>query len=519
MEASKHRDIFWAWIWIAGFTLFRLWYSGRFLLVADETNYWQWGRYLDWGYYDQAPLIGWAIRLSTELLGRTEMAVRLPSVLAIGVASAYLVLIASRWMGSRVALSTAILTQSILEFNVGGILATPDGLQAAAWAGAAYHVARAYEDDTWRQWIGAGIWFGVGMLSKFTMVVFLPGAFMYGMLSRIHRTRLSGIKPYVGVAMGLLMFLPVIIWNAQHHWDSVRHVAFIGGANEGFALHIKFIGDFIASQAALVSPVVFILAVWAWIRVLRGDFPKGEWIYLYLLWTSLPMIAGFVLLSFHTRVYGNWPGAGYLTVSVLTAAYFGGQDGRAGIKRIERRLWNWGIGIAFAMTAVVLIHAVYPILPIPVEIDRAAAEIDGWDLLGKEVGTLAHQMPDPSHTFIFGLDYQMASELAFYTPGQPRTVSINRWERPNVYDFWWKDDDIRGWNAIGVTYDAQSHLSRLKQIFERVDPPESLPIYRKKTDRSPVKTFYIYKCYGFKGGLRWIPSDASDIRAVSAASP
>ena len=152
-DNSEHRSLQIAWLWTIGFTVFRLIYSGTFLLIPDETNYWQWSRYLDWGYHDQAPLIGWAIWLSTWIIGQTELAVRLPSVLSVGIASAYLVAISSRWMGSRTALSTAILTQSILEFNVGGLLATPDGLQAAAWAGAAYHVARAYEDDALSQWL------------------------------------------------------------------------------------------------------------------------------------------------------------------------------------------------------------------------------------------------------------------------------------------------------------------------------------------------------------------------------
>jgi undecaprenyl-diphosphatase len=498
-----------AWLWTIGFTVFRLIYSGTFLLVPDETNYWQWSRYLDWGYHDQAPLIGWAIRFTTWMLGQTETAVRLPSVLSVGVASAYLVAMADRWMGSRVALSTAILTQSILEFNVGGLLATPDGLQAAAWAAAAYHVARAYEDNTWEQWLIGGMWFGLGMLSKFTMVAFLPGAFCYGLFSAVHRRRLAGIRPYVGLAAGCLMFSPVIVWNARHHWNSVRHVAFIGGANEPVAIHWNFLGDFLASQAALLSPVVFILAVWAWIRVIRKDYPPMIWMYPYLFWTSFPMIAGFTLLTFHSRVYGNWPGAGYLTMAVLTAAYFGSPGNSGAVKR----LWNWGIGIAYGMTVLVMLHAVWPILPIPVDLDRAAGEIAGWDDLGKAAGKLAGQMPEPQQTFIFGLSYQLASELAFYTPGQPRTVSINRWERPNVYDYWWKDEDILGWDGIGVTYDSVS-LSRLSQVFERVDPPEELVVFRKESDPKPVKVFYLYRCYGFKGGLRWIPEDASDIRAV-----
>ena len=58
-------------------------------------------------------------------------------------------------------------------------------------------------------------------------------------------------------------------------------------------------------------------------------------------------------------------------------------------------------------------------------------------------------MPAPERTFIFGLRYQTASEMAFYTPGKPHTVSINRWKRPNVYDYWWTDADLLGWDAVG----------------------------------------------------------------------
>ena len=64
--------------------------------------------------------------------------------------------------------------------------------------------------------------------------------------------------------------------------------------------------------------------------------------------------------------------------------------------------------------------------------DRTATEIQGWDQLGRKAADLRDTMPDPQRTFLFGLRYQTASELAFYTPGQPATVSINKWKRPNV---------------------------------------------------------------------------------------
>lgn len=517
-----------AWIWIVGFSLFRLLYSGAFLLAPDEANYWQWSRHMAWGYHDQAPMIAWAIRLATFLFGHTETVVRLPSILAMAIASAYMVAIAGRWISSRAAFHTAILSQAILEFNIGGLLATPDGLQAVAWAGASYHVAVAFEENRWSQWLKAGLWFGFGMLSKYTMVIFLPSVYLYGLLSQVHRKRLAGIRPYIGLLLGTIMFLPVIYWNAKNSWNSVRHVAFLGGANEQFTIHLNFFGDYFASQAGLLSPLVFLLILLAWPISLSKRFRTEKWIYAFLFFTSCPMVAGFAVLSLHTRVYGNWPGAGFLTASILIAAFFAGKANNTlknssqiinYIGRIGRKTWPWAVGTSYLLTALVLIQVIWPVMPIPTGLDRTSTEIQGWKNLGQTAGEMVHHMPNPGKTFLFGLRYQTASELAFYAPGKPLTVSINKWKRPNVYDYWWKDDDLIGWDAVGVTYDSQSHTNRLYQVFEHVDPPLELKIYRdsvfkkKEPIEKPVKILYLYRAYGFKGGLRWAPPYMSDIRA------
>ncbi len=510
-----------AWAWIIGFSIFRLFYAGLFNLVPDETNYWQWSRHLAFGYHDQAPLIAWAIKLTTLLLGHTEIGVRLPSVAAACIASAYLVAIANRYFGAKAAWITALISQGTLIVNVGALLATPDVLQAAAWAAASYHVACAYDSDNWSQWIVSGLWFGFGLLSKYTMVIFPLSVFLYGLLIPTHRHRLKSPRPYVGLWVGLLMFSPVIIWNQQNNWNSVRHVAYLGGANEAFAIHLKYFGDFIGSQAVLLSPLAFILVLLAWYLTVKMIRQKDHWIYGYLYFTSFPMFAGFTVLSLHTRVYGNWPAAGYLTTAVLIAVLFTGASKIPATNRVLRmgtRLWPWAVGTSYLFSILLLIQVVWPVIPIPIHLDRTATEILGW----KELGTAAHQMknemPNPEKTFLFGLKYQTASELAFYTPDQTRTVSINKWKRPNVYDYWWEDEDLMGWDAVGATYFPNTHQSQLNQIFERVDPPTPLKIFRNRIYSSGepkkeyVKTLYLYRAYGFKGGLRWVPPDLSDIR-------
>lgn len=524
IKSEKNNPMAMAWFLIAGLTICRIFYAQSFPLTPDETNYWQWSRYLAWGYHDQTPMIAWAIRVFTNILGHTELAVRLPSIVSMTIASVYTVLMARHWFSAKVAWHTALLTQSVFIFNVGAVLATADGLQGAAWAASCYHVARGFEDHQWRHWMTGGIWFGFGMLSKYTMVLFLPFVFIFGLLRCRHR--LMALRPYIGCMLGIVMFIPVIAWNAANNWNSVRHVAYLGGANEPFRLHWNYFAEFIGSQAGLVTPLVFGVICAGWVWVLRHWKREEKWIYAYLCLTSLPMTAGFALLSLHTRVYGNWPCAGYLTGCVLAAALWSRYRGKdKSSKRTGTpRIWQWTVGSAFFLTAVVFLHVVFPILPIPAKMDRTAYEIRGWDGLGTRVAKVRDAMPFPKNVFLFGLRYQIASELAFYVPGNPLTVSINRWNRPNVYDYWWRDEDLLGKDGIGVLRDDGSR-ERLHEVFKEVDSPEPFHVYRIKRGEgdpqssTPVKTLYIYRCYGFKGGLRWISPHQDDIRVAAPSNP
>lgn len=554
---------------IIGFTVIRYYISGCFLLTPDETNYWQWGRHLALGYHDQAPMIGWLINLSTRYLGHTEQAVRLPSVIMGSIASFYMIVLCIKWFGSRIAFHTAILSQGVLIFFIGGVLATADAIQAAGWAGAAYHVAMAYEKDDWGSWLLGGFWFGIGILGKFSMGIFLPCAFLFGLFTKEYRSRLAGIKPYAGVSIGLLMLSPAIIWNAMNGWNSIRHVAYLGGANEKAAtVHIGLFLEYLGSEALLLTPVVFLLCVAAWWKSMAGKKHRQNLRIRYLLFTSFPMFAFFMILSLHTRVYGNWPAPAYLTACILIALFFHPEIKKADIEtpdkldtvsdakeealtddqkilmdqqtdipvqedkasatssqtktdekpyrrilrhRTNRDIWHFALVTAYLITTLVVVQTAWRLLPLPGKLDRTARETTGWKELGANVDAILKTMPSPENTFISGFRYQIASELAFYTPGQPETVSINRWNRPNVYDYWSNDESLKNKDAVVVTdRDPQTYFSRLCTIFEKVDQPVEINTI---VNGKEIQKFHIFRAYGFKGGLRWEPTDKSDVRA------
>ncbi|NOQ47175.1 MAG: hypothetical protein GQ559_10985 [Desulfobulbaceae bacterium] len=491
----------------------RLVLSSQFLLVPDEANYWQWSRYLDLGYHDHPPMIAWTIWISTSIFGHNEFAVRLPTVIGLTIASLYMCLLAARWFSYRCALHTAILSQGILLINGSALISTPDGLLLPCWAAACYHAAQALDRNTTGQWLLTGIWFGLGMLSKYTMLLFLPSLFLCMLFTKEYRNRLLFFKPWLGLVCGMLFFTPVLIWNSRNEWTTFRHVLYQGGIDNHNFFTLRFVGDFFGAQAALLSPIVMLLIFGAWWSAWRSRRIKRVDSH-FLIWMSLTTFVVFLLLSFHVRIYGNWPAPAYVTALILIAAlYSPAKNEYNGGSSI---LWKTGVVFAYLMTIPVLVQIVYPVLPIPIHLDRTADETTGWDDLAQLVHHEHSNMKRPDETFIFGLRYQFASELAFYLPGQPKTVSINRWTRPNVYDFWTDESEVTGKDAVGI-YEWEGMKDYLARVFDRIDQPEQVKLYRTSpwNDKELVHTLYLIRGYGFKGGLRWQPKSDDDIRVTN----
>ncbi|WP_028583202.1 glycosyltransferase family 39 protein [Desulfogranum mediterraneum] len=491
--------------------LARLLLSPNFLLVPDEANYWQWSRYLALGYHDHPPMLAWTIWLSTTLLGQSEFAVRLPTVLGSAIFSLYLSGLAGRLFSQRCALHTALICQLLLLINGSALIATPDGLLLPCWAAACYHGYRAVSSRTAAQWLLTGCWFGLGMLSKYTMLLFLPCLFFAILAIREYRTSLASCWPWLGLLISAFFFSPVLFWNAENHWATFRHVLYQGGLENKALFTLAYVGDFLGSQALLLSPLLFLLLLAAWCRPrLRAALPPAK--AGYLLWMSLPGFVVFLLLSLHVRIYGNWPAPVYACGIILVAALWapGGPLAPA-----RSRTWKLTLATAAVITLPVLIQVVYPLLPLPLSLDRTARETAGWDALGTEVARTLAAMPRPEETFIFGLRYQYASELAFYTPGRPRTVSINRWARPNVYDFWFDDQMLLGQDGVGIfTWKPMAPL--LAERFTSVEPLEEISLKRVSPwfGSQEVQKLYLFRGHGFKGGIRWQPRDQGDIRAT-----
>lgn len=280
-------------------------------LAPDEAHYWDWSRHLDWSYYSKGPLVAWLIRASCQLTGPwsrsltgTEMlAVRLPAVLcgALLLTGLY-VLTVQVWRRESLACACVAVALTLPLTAAGSALMTIDAPYTCCWTWALVFGHQAiFRRSRWA-WPATGIVVGLGILAKYTMVLWVPSVSLFLLFSPAHRRQLLQSGFWIMTATAGLCCFPIIIWNIQNHWVTLWHVLGLSGLvkpDPGPTLHWNGPGIYLGSQFALLLGFWFI----AWIAAMTAFRPgvKTEESVPYLWWLSAPMFLVFLLFSVKTR--------------------------------------------------------------------------------------------------------------------------------------------------------------------------------------------------------------------------
>ncbi len=306
-----------------------------YALSEDEAHYWEWAQRLDMSYYSKGPGIAWTIWLSTSLLGDTYFGVRAGAPLFGALAAWGVYLLGRRVYGPRVGLVAGVLVLLIPAYQVVGLLMTIDGPYLACWALSAWCTHRALIDRRGSAWVLLGLGLGVGFLYKYTILLLALGLVL---MLIVHRRRFTRVSPWAlgGLAVFGVCLLPVLIWNAQHDWVTVRHLlghlGLAGGDipivpacahKDGF--FPLWTLEFVGAQAGIIGPVL-ILAGLGIARIVRTGASAGE---LLLLWSGLPVVVFYLVVSLFSEGEANWPIAGYFTLLPIAA-----REGVAGMDRL-----------------------------------------------------------------------------------------------------------------------------------------------------------------------------------------
>jgi hypothetical protein len=316
----------------------------------------------------------------------------------------------------------------------GLVLATPDAPLLATSALAIYAVVGALQTPLRSRaslgwWSAAGIALGLAFCSKYTSILMPIGVVIALSFRSSLRTRFAEPGPYVACLVATLIFLPVLRWNAAHQWVSfgfqIHHGLAASTRPDPWA-PLKRLGDLIGGQAALVSPILFVLLAIATGRGLRRVSSDTGFV--------LAVITAFTFLFFcysatRQRVEANWPAPAYIAGIPLLAAMC--------VPGSLRRWLRAGVWLAAIMSVVIYLHAAFAILPLSPRKDPIARAA-GWERLAARVDSASRRdsLGSGAHVWIAAERYQDASELAFHIPSHPTGFSLNFAGRSNQFDLW-----------------------------------------------------------------------------------
>jgi 4-amino-4-deoxy-L-arabinose transferase-like glycosyltransferase len=440
------------WVAIAGITLARVLYQiavSPYDLVADEAQYWDWSRRLEWSYYSKGPGIAWLIRASTSIFGVSEWSVRLPAALAFAVASAAAARLAGAWTqderrSGRAALVTVALIALLPGYQLSALLMTIDAPYIACWTVAIWLAWRAYtgeRDDkpSARAWAGCGLAIGLGFLFKYSMLALLPGLAWFAWRERGVARHGALARAALATTVALVCAIPVVTWNLRHDTAGLRHLlgyleiaAGDRPVRDAIGYEPLWTLGYLGAQLAIVGPMLWLIVAGA------GRWRRSPGARLAVC-TSAPMLAGFLLVSLRTEVQGNWALAAYAGLVPLAACVV--TDAATTGVRVA-----WRAAVVYGSAALVAVHAPLMVASLP----RAGAFVPVHRFRGfpARAAALAPAIDDGvarggDRTIIVAPSHNAAGLLAFYLPGRPHVASAGRLlgDRPSAYDYF-ADTDL-----------------------------------------------------------------------------
>ena len=190
--------------------------------------------------------------------------------------------------------------------------------------------------------IGAGSGYGwaLGFLSKYTALFQYLSWALFFVLWPPARKQLHRPGPYLALMINLLCALPVLIWNYQHGWITVEHVAGDGNLQRAWDFSpaglwhnfTRYSLSFVGAELVILNPFFVIPALWA--AVVFWQRKRRNTLLVYFFSMAVPITVCYFLLTFHSGVQPNWIVPAVLPLFCLAVVYWD-ERWRAGLRTIR----------------------------------------------------------------------------------------------------------------------------------------------------------------------------------------
>ncbi len=373
--------------------------NGAYGFHRDELQVLDDARHLTWGLVAYPPFTPAIERLGLDLFGLSLRWLRLWSVLAQALVLLFSGMITAELGGSNFAQITAALAvaaSGLPMFSATEFQYTSFDL---LWMTAlVYCLARILRRGNERWWIAAGLFGGLGLETKYSMVFYL-GALALALALTPARRNFRSRWLWYGLGLAFAIALPNIVWQAQHGWISFYFLRYIHardlaiGRTRGY-----WPQQFTINSPLFAAPLTVAGAIWFFLPAQRRFRPLGL------------IFALIVVGLWLAKARGYYAAAVYPMVLAAGAVWW-----ESALRRLPK---FWPFAAQAATVAVMVFNAVMMalfILPLgPVSSSNYALrhngnlrEEVGWNELAAETARIWRALPaaERAHAAILTFNY------------------------------------------------------------------------------------------------------------------
>jgi 4-amino-4-deoxy-L-arabinose transferase-like glycosyltransferase len=500
---------------IAAMTVMRVIYACVIDLRTDEAYYWTWSKENVLCFLDHPPMIGWFIRFGTLIFGDTNLGVRFAGIVAMLVTQVLLADVVRRMTLDARAIALAVLMpEAALYYGLLMAKVSPDVALIPFAVAMVWALIRLTESGDGRWWLAAGIFAGLSLLSKFTALMFLPAVVAFMLVPSWRRRWLLSTYPWAAALIAVVLFSPVLIWNARHDWASFRFQSVRATAVHEWSL--RTVGEFMGLQFGLVGfillPVVLSgLTLTAW----RG-YRRGNAVAILLSTAVIVPFCYFFWKSLTLRVGDTWPmfmwPIGFAAVAI-NIAMLPAEGFPAWMVKSTVRWANAAVVSGIVFVVAVFLYYVAA----PWNFIGRADPIGGEAGFGQVAERVQAELEKTGASWIATTDYRTYSMLRWYFGARVPVIQINERERfsgfrdpgmnlisghtglyvgrepDNLSPLWAATTAVkqplervdRSWR--GIVMDTYA-LEKLTGWTPELSPPQDSPLYRARVLAGDFRT-------------------------------
>jgi len=457
-------------------------------LMPQDAYYYLYGQNLSLSYFDHPGMIGYLLRIFTDLFGQSIFVVKFADFLITSLTILSFYKLASYFLSKQklqraILLLTSTIFISILSFN-----STPDVPLLLFWTLSLICLYKAiFEEKKWF-WVLGGIAMGLAFNSKYTALLLQIGLIGFLIFSNKYRKLFFSPWFWTSILLSILITYPVWYWNFQNEFASfVFQSSERTSSISEFKISPKNFFGAIGHQMFLLIPILFLVIgviTYKYLKraLLKLKIPQAKT--LFLLAFFIPTFVGFFSLTPIYWVKLNWMMPSYIT-GIIIAGMF-----------INKRLLKTQLIISIAFHVLAGLQILFYIVPI-----KSDDTWVGWNELAIETKKLQKKYPN---TFVFSNDnYKTSACLNFYM--NEKVYAQNIIGLPALHFDYLKDNlaTLNTKNALFIDSDKRfkndakkgNQHPLLKKYFDKVIELE--PIIITINDRK-VRKFWVFYCSNYE---------------------